>query len=199
MGCASGKKPSVDCKSPNSARSESVLHIQVPISFAISEQQAGEGLGEPAPVSQLLLNEEKDRQKPVKSALPPKKTLIQAQSRIELQSSVPEKPKRPLKAATQPLAICPCPIEPSLASAKDITGSKAAFDSHKFRLANTVSLLEGQEGQKEAVAPKPMSSLTISIRPQAPLFTGSGTPVVVRPAKGSLDGTSGSTIISDSR
>lgn len=201
MGCASGKKPSAECKSPNSASSEAVLNIQVPISFTISELQAGEGPGEPAPVSQLLLSEDKDRPKAVKTALPPKKTLIQPQSHIEVQSYVPAKPKIPAKTATQPLAICPSPIEPSLASAKDITGSKAAFDSHKFRLANTspLSLPEGQGGEKEAVGPKPMSSLTISIRPQAPLFTGSGIPVVVRPAKASLNGTSGSTIISDSR
>ena len=199
MGCASGKKPSTECKSPNSASSEAVLHIQVPISFTTPEQRAAEGQGEPAPVSQLLLREDKDRPKPVKSALPPKKTLIQPQSRIEVQSSVSVRPKRPSKTATQPLVIVPSPIEPSLASAKDITGSKAAFDSHKFRLANTSPLALLEEGQKEAAGPKTMSSLTISIRPQAPLFTGSGSPVIVRPAKASLDGTSGSTLISDSR
>lgn len=192
MGCASGKKPSSHCRSLEPASSEAVLHIQVPVSLMISDVLPA---GEPAPVSQLLSRELEDRPKPTKAALPPKKTLIQAQSPIQALASVPHKGTKALQTAPETLAICPSSAEPSLASARDITGSKATFDKCKFRQANTSprASLTAKEARE-----KPLSSLTLAIRPQAPLLTESGSSVEVRPVHSSLEGTT-ATQVSESR
>ena len=180
MGCASGKKPPADCKPLAFSSSQAVLHIQVPFSLTMSEKPAVEGVGALAPVTEVLWSEREERPKAMKAALPPKKTLIQPQFPIEVQPSLPSKPKKALKTTTQPLAICPSSTEPSLASARNISGSKAAFDKSKFRLANTSPATPLAE-QKPLAMP-----------PLTAILTG---PVVV--AKTSLEGFS--TLASDSR
>jgi len=176
MGCASGKKPSAHCQSLDPTGSQAVLHIQVPASLVLSDAPAA---GAPAPVSQLLSGEVEDRPKATKPALPPKKPLLQAQASIQALASLPSKSKLVLKTAPKTIAICPVPAEPALASARDITGSKAAFDKGKFRLVNTGPLVQ----RSEEIGEKSLSSIC----PQAPLLVGSGSGV--RPAQASLEGT----------
>lgn len=74
-----------------------------------------------------------------------------------------------------------------LSSTRNITGSKEAFDKGKFRLANATSLTWEKEEQIRPTL-KPLSSLILPMKSQAQLFTGSGIPVIVCPAKEEQDG-----------
>ena len=194
MGCASGKKISSDSKSFYPSNCPGILQIQTPGSMIWGDNS---GAGEAAPVSQVLQGEI-EKPKAVKSVVLPKKTLgALEEGKVSRRVSPP--PPSSFKPLTQEYSragsIANSPSETALASARNITGSKAAFDKGKYRLANMNQETGGSATGEETKETKPRSSLALSIRPQAPVFTGSGTPVIVRPAN-SLEATGASTQVS---
>jgi hypothetical protein len=125
------------------------------------------------------MGEKEERQRIVRTVLPPKKPLAQTLS-LPL--------RKPQTSIVTPLSSTSgSTTEVPLSSTRNITGSKEAFDKGKFRLANATSLTEEKEEQIRSTL-KPLSSLILSMKPQAQQFTGSGIPVIVRPAKEEQDG-----------
>ena len=186
MGCASGKKMTSSCRPLPCSSGSPVLQLQAAHSPSVEAI---------APVSLLLMTGKEARPKVERQGLPPKKPLTGSREDLLLapKSPVLGKAQNCVVPASPPLAVSPSAPELSLSSARNIVGSKEAFDKSKYQEANMTSATETGLGPVF----KPPSSLSL-IRPQAPLFTGSGKPVLVRPVK-ALEGTAGSTLVSDFR